>query len=80
MQLTNKTPAEVLQDQGRGAQEDVDACTNDSNNRAAKRKLKNFWFEGDRRFLCSYGASGSTVFDIWKWTGEPPPRRVSHGG
>ena len=68
-------PAEVLQDQGRGAQEDVEACTDEASNRAAKRKLKNFWFEGGGRFLFSYGPNGPTVFDLWKWFGEPLPRR-----
>ena len=27
-----------------------------------------------------WAPDGSTLFEIWKWTGEPLPRRQSHGG
>ena len=27
-----------------------------------------------------WAPNGSTVFEIWKWTGEPLQRRQSHGG
>ena len=67
-------PAEVLQDQGRGSGDD-DACTDECINRAAKRKLKNVWYEDGGRYLYRYGANGSTVFDVWKLIGEPLPRR-----
>ena len=37
----NKTPAEVLQDQGRGAKDDNEACTDEPTSRKQKRKLGN---------------------------------------
>ena len=75
MRLQSKTPAEVLQDQGRGSGDHTKACTDDPSNRAAKRKLKNVWYEDGGRYLYRYGANGSTVFDIWKLIGEPLRRR-----
>jgi hypothetical protein len=49
--------------------------TDEATARRSKRKLKNFWFEDGGRYLFRYGDNGSTVFDIWKWTGEPLVRR-----
>ena len=74
MQPKIVAPAEVLQDQGRGGE--VNVCTDDSSNRAAKRKLKNTWYEDGGRYLYRYGANGSTVFDVWKLIGEPLRRRA----
>ena len=73
MQLKNKAPAEVLQDQGRGRSETMLAPTNLQ--QRAKRKLKNTWYEDGGRYLYRYGANGSTVFDVWKLIGEPLPKR-----
>lgn len=74
--MTHKAvaPAEVLQDQGRGGDDEV-AYADESSNRAAKRKLKNVWYEDGGRYLYRYGANGSTVFDVWKLIGEPLPKR-----
>ena len=74
MRIQNKAPAEVLQDQGRGSGDHV--CTDECSNRAAKRKLKNVWYEDGGRYLYRYGANGSTVFDVWKLIGEPLRRRA----
>ena len=71
-----KAPAEFLQVHGRGSRGDAIACTEDSSNRAAKRKLKNVWYEDGGRYLYRYGANGSTVFDVWKLIGEPLRRRA----
>ena len=49
--------------------------TDEATARQAKRKLKNIWFEDSGRYVFRYGANGSTVFDLWKWTGEPLVRR-----
>jgi len=68
-----KAPAEVLEDQGRGGDDDV-ACTNESTARKQKRKLGSVWLEKGR-YLHRVGANGSTVFDTWKWIGEPLQRR-----
>ena len=69
-----KAPAEVLQDQGRGSRGDANACTNESTSRKPKRKLGSVWLEKGR-YLHRVGANGSTIFDTWKWIGEPVPRR-----
>jgi hypothetical protein len=66
-------PAEVLQDQGRGEQESS-LDNSESTSRNQKRKLGNVWLE-DARYLYRSGPTGSTVFDTWKWTGEPLKRR-----
>ena len=68
-------PAEVLQDQGRGAKEDVEACTDESSNRAAKGKLKNVWVEDGGCSLYRYGPTATTIFDTWVLIGEPLPTR-----
>ena len=74
--MTHKavTPAEVLQDQGRGKSVS-DIGNDESTSRRSKRKLKNVWYEDGGRYLYRYGANGSTVFDVWKLIGEPLPRR-----
>ena len=72
MQLKTVAPAEVLADQGRGGR-DV-ASTDELTSRKPKRKLGNVWLE-EGRYLFRNGPNGSTVFDTWKWTGEPLPRR-----
>ena len=69
-----KAPAEVLQDQGRGSRGDANACTNESTSPKLKRKLGSVWLEKGR-YLHRVGANGSTIFDTWKWIGEPLPRR-----
>ncbi len=73
--MTGKTkaPAEVLQDQGRGG-DDCVSCTDESTSRKPKRKLRSVWLEKGR-YLHRVGANGSTIFDTWKWIGEPVPRR-----
>ena len=63
-----KAPAEVLQDQGRGGAYRRD--NDESTARKQKRQLKNVWYE-EGRFLFCYSPNGSTVFDTWKWFGEP---------
>jgi hypothetical protein len=70
MRAEIKTPAEAGHGQGRGA---VISSTNELTARRAKRKLGNVWREG--RYLSRSGNNGSTVFDVWKWIGEPLPRR-----
>jgi hypothetical protein len=49
--------------------------TDDLTARRAKRKLKNTWYENGGRYLFRSGACGSTVFDTWRWFGEPLERR-----
>ena len=74
MRLQSKTPTSDRAGRGRGSG-DANACTDESTNRAAKRKLQNVWYEDGGRYLYRYGANGSTVFDVWKLIGEPLPRR-----
>ena len=52
-----------------------EACTNDATSQKSKPKLGNLWFEGSR-YLFRSRPNGSTVFDTWKWTGEPPLQRT----
>jgi hypothetical protein len=66
-----KAPAPVRQDQGRGGSDRV--SNSEFSARRSKRKLKNFWFEDGGRYLCRYGANGSTIFAVWKWFSEPLP-------
>ncbi len=39
------------------------------------RRAGTVHYEEGGRYLYSHGANGVTVFDIWKWTGEPLERR-----
>ena len=68
-----KAPADVLADQGRG-RKDRSMSTDGATARSPKRKLGNVWLEKGR-YLYRVGANGSTVFDTWKWIGEPLTRR-----
>ena len=71
MQLKNEeAPAAV----GRSGEGGYEACTHDTTSRKPKRKLGSVWLEKGR-YLHRVGANGSTIFDTWKWIGEPLPRR-----
>jgi hypothetical protein len=48
--------------------------TDDTTARKPKRKFGNVWLEGGH-YLFRSGHNGGTVFDTWKWFGEPLRRK-----
>ena len=72
MQLKNENAPAAATNSDEGG---CEACTDESTARIAKRNVGNRWYEDGRRYLCSYGNRGTTVFDVWKLIGEPLPWR-----
>ena len=72
--MLDKAKAPTAMARGRGLGDEHDACADNSTSRRPKRNLGNVWLE-QGRYLFRSGPNGSTVFDTWKWIGEPLPRR-----
>ena len=64
-----KAAAQVLPDPSSSSSQSL--STDEPTSQEPKRKPGSVWREG--RYLYRSGPNGSTVFDAWRWTGEPVP-------